>query len=332
MIYYLPIEDEPMRYTGSLHRHILDYLVKNDLPTQVINPHISSIFNRELPAGHFLDAPKTIAYKSAQLLKLAELYVHHVPTHEPSIVFLSDMWFPGIEAVRYMDFFTKRKVSLRGILHAGSFTDTDFVRQLERWAAMYENTLFDIFDRVIVASEFIKHEVCSRRLLDERKVVVTPFPLDERARYTPGPRENIVIFNGRLCDEKQPHLFREMQRRLQGKVRENTQWISTQELRLSQFDYYSLLKRAKVVVSFALQENFGFGIAEATMCGCFPVVPDRLVYPEFYHRNCRYASFEDACNMVEFGVNFYERISMECYTERLIEKIKPDMTKWFSND
>lgn len=329
MIYYLPIEHEEMRYTSDLDAQISAYLHNANLPFTKILPYLRWQTNT-LPAGMFLNAPKTIAVKAMQIAALADEYASG-RAQDGDIVFLSDMWFPGIESVRYLDFFCKKKVSLRGILHAGSFTDTDFVRQLERWASMFENTLFDIFDRVYVASNFIKHEVCSRRLLNPDKVYVTPFPLDPRATTQDSPiiRENIVIFNGRLCDEKQPWLFEELKKRVAAPP--HTSWINTQASNLPKDVYYNLLKKAKCVVSFALQENFGFGIAEATMCGCLPVVPNRLVYPEFYPKDCQYATMDECVRLVESALWEYslDGVRSDSIKAYLAMGIAPNISTWF---
>ena len=48
----------------------------------------------------------------------------------------------------------------------------------------------------------------------------------------------------------------------------------------SREEYLSWLARGSVVVSTAIQENFGISVVEAVRHGCFPFLPDRLSYPE----------------------------------------------------
>lgn len=48
----------------------------------------------------------------------------------------------------------------------------------------------------------------------------------------------------------------------------------------SRSDYLRMVKSCDVVVSTAIQENFGIAIVEAIMLGCFPLLPNRLSYPE----------------------------------------------------
>jgi glycosyltransferase involved in cell wall biosynthesis len=48
----------------------------------------------------------------------------------------------------------------------------------------------------------------------------------------------------------------------------------------SRSDYESWLRRGSIVVSTALQENFGLSVVEAIRHGCLPLLPNRLAYPE----------------------------------------------------
>ena len=45
-------------------------------------------------------------------------------------------------------------------------------------------------------------------------------------------------------------------------------------------DYRGWLSKGTVVVSTAIQENFGISVMEAIAHGCFPILPNRLSYPE----------------------------------------------------
>jgi glycosyltransferase involved in cell wall biosynthesis len=56
--------------------------------------------------------------------------------------------------------------------------------------------------------------------------------------------------------------------------------------------YRQWLRRGTVVISTALQENFGLAMVEAISAGCLPLLPRRLAYPEVipaaYHDQCLY--------------------------------------------
>jgi len=56
--------------------------------------------------------------------------------------------------------------------------------------------------------------------------------------------------------------------------------------------YARLLSGSDVAVSTAANEFFGLAMVEAAYAGCFPLVPDRLAYPEIYPSEMRYGSAE----------------------------------------
>jgi glycosyltransferase involved in cell wall biosynthesis len=65
-------------------------------------------------------------------------------------------------------------------------------------------------------------------------------------------------------------------------------------------EYRDLLRSADVVVSTARQEFFGIAITEAVYAGAFPILPNRLVYPEripdTYHEHCL---FDDLPQLID---------------------------------
>lgn len=298
-IIYLPLEHIESRYTTHMDRDITNYLERSDLHCIKIYPDIPA--PKSMKAGSFLDAEFTIRFKAAQLEEVARLYRDDIIV-SGDIIWSSDLWHPGLpESIAYMNYFTKKDVKLRGLIHAGSFTDTDFVRDMERWAKNFEDTLFDIADRIYCGSNFIKQDIIKKRLINPDKLIPTGFPLDtlELDKFKKTKKEDIVIFSARNVDEKQPWLFTQMRDNIGDN---NIKFINTLENNFSKQEYYELLAKSKVVVSFALQENFGFSVAEAVYLGCVPVLPNRLVYPEFYPKKYLFNTFDEACKMVSDNI------------------------------
>ncbi len=69
------------------------------------------------------------------------------------------------------------------------------------------------------------------------------------------------------------------------KVFDDAQKVFKDQIRVfgyvkSHKEYLSWLKKGSIVVSTAIQENFGISVVEAVRQGCFPLLPNRLSYPE----------------------------------------------------
>lgn len=291
MLVYAPLEHIEQRYTTHLDRDILQYLTDNKINFEYLEP-ITANNKNQISNGSFLDSDNTIYRQFNQFNSLINLLINNkIPKN--CTLFTTDIWNFSLLAVPYLNYFSGYNIKVQGVLHAGSFTDTDFVRQMERNYKGMEEIIFDIADKVFVASNFIKQDVIKKRIVNPDKIIVSGLPIDEIGLNLPKvQKENIVIFNGRNVDEKQPYLFELMKSKLPYK------FINTQQENLSKKEYYDLLNKSKVVVSFALQENFGYGIQEATKLGCVPVLPNRLVYPELYSKQYLYDTFEESCQMV----------------------------------
>ncbi len=73
-------------------------------------------------------------------------------------------------------------------------------------------------------------------------------------------------------------------------------------------EYSTLLHRADIVVSTARHEFFGVAMMEAIYCGCHPVLPDRLSYPELIpeslhkpllHAPCLYSNEDELFSILQ---------------------------------
>ena len=75
-------------------------------------------------------------------------------------------------------------------------------------------------------------------------------------------------------------------------------------------EYVELLRRADVVVSTAIHEFFGVAVVEAIYGGCFPVLPNRLAYPEMiapgYREMCLFDSFGELVERLVWALTHAE--------------------------
>ena len=85
---------------------------------------------------------------------------------------------------------------------------------------------------------------------------------------------------------QQPPVFAEMQPQLKDRI---GAWGMVE----SESGYRQLLQQSHVSLSTAMHEFQGLALLEATACGCIPLAPDRLAYPEFVPAEFRYPSFPD---------------------------------------
>lgn len=79
----------------------------------------------------------------------------------------------------------------------------------------------------------------------------------------------------------------------------------------SREEYEKWLKRGAVVISTAMQENFGISVIEAIVMGCVPLLPDRLSYPEIlpeeFHEHFLYKNRHDLIEKLSMTISDYKR-------------------------
>jgi len=90
--------------------------------------------------------------------------------------------------------------------------------------------------------------------------------------------------------KKQPPIFAEAEKILKDNII-HSGFIE------SYSDYIQILAKGDIIISTANQENYGIAVIEAILAGCFPLLPNRLSYPELipleYHSECLYNNEND---------------------------------------
>ncbi len=277
----VPIEPLPERYSIQW-----DTWFKKEFEQSFACVHTiyGDTSTRKIEVGSFLDVFDTNQYKASQLHQIIQLI--RKDTSKKYILFFHDLWFPGLESLAYIRDGAGVDIKITGCLHAGSYDPNDFLsrQSMGVWAEPLENSWFQIIDTIFVATKFHKKLLTANRWVYPDKIQVTGFPLYDDFSYTT-PKENIVVFPHRLDDEKQPKLFDKLADALK-----NTGWqfIKSKDICHNKKEYYDLLSKSKIAVSFALQETWGIAMQEAVYLGNVPVCPDRLSYSEMYHKSFLY--------------------------------------------
>ena len=160
MLIYVPLEHIEGRYTVHMDRDIEAYLNAQDIEYVKVMPTTET---PPLPEGQFLNAAFTSKFKAMQIAEISAMF-ESGKINDGDTIFFSDIWFPGIESIAYMKYFTKKDVKITGIIHAGSFTDTDFVStswKVEYAAGFHINDDYE-------GGEFVVYENGKQRIIGKQ--------------------------------------------------------------------------------------------------------------------------------------------------------------------
>ena len=294
-LFVVPIEPIEERYSTQWLKWFKKELEQADVFKSVIYVDPKPI-SEEISNGEFLDVTGTNYYKASQL-QILMTYLHTGAIQKGDIIFFLDYWFPGVEMLAYVRDGMNLGFKIAGCLHAGTWDPEDFLshKGMERWARNVEQSWLDIADLIFVATDFHRHLIRSARDVTPGKIKVTGFPLYEETinpnGYHPGDQRKTltVVFPHRLAPEKDPELFDALKQEWRRESNQGNfpnvksfKFIKTKDNYQGKANYYDILKSSIFAISFAKQETWGIAMQEAVLCGCIPIVPDRLSYSELY--------------------------------------------------
>lgn len=286
-IIYIPLEELPQRYTGMMNQAIY--------PKVDISLYPKVEIDKEIKRGQFLDIVNTCKFKAAQLQMIADLF-NAGKVEDGDAFLVGDIFFPGIEMIKYMSELLGINVRVYGINYAGRADKTDFVQQLSSWADASEAGYHFICDGIFVGSK------------DHKKNVVEYFGLNDVTVHTTGlvwdlnymqefheemgyiTKEDFVIWPHRWCEEKGIDELLQFAKQTKkkivitssgpkkdlGKLPKNIEY----RYGLTKAEYFELMAKARWYLSTAYQETFGYTIQEAIFFGCNILVPNRACCPE----------------------------------------------------
>lgn len=297
-IIYIPLEDIEQRYTKMMNQSLAEEV---DI---YLYPEFN--YSEVIESGQFLDVNKTIIFKSLQLQMIAEMF-YKKEVLENDVFLVGDIFFPGIESIRYMAELQGINIQIFGFNYAGRADKTDFVQKLGSWADYSEQAYHDICDGVFVGSQVHKENVIKHFInINPDKIHVTGYIWDrdfvDDVYGIHNVKQDYVIFPHRITSEKGMDEFLQF-----AKSTDKTIVITSsgnhQEIELpdnviyksglTKKEYYEIMSKAKWYLSTAYQETFGYTLQEAIHFGCLISVPNRACYPEMVPKIALYDKVED---------------------------------------
>ena len=287
---WLPLEPLEQRYTEQWSRWFLDEFNRLGIDYVTIP---GEKLTDTIELGSVLDAFGTNYWKSTQLANL----IKAIRQGGIDALLFADLWYPGIESLEYIACLGGNRPKITGILHAGSYDSNDFTYRsgMRPWAHMLEACWLQMFDLVFVGTQYHKDLILKNHHVNPEKIHVTGLPFYPEEFTKPRQKaikENLIVFPHRLDEEKHPEVFDALvwELRKSGLVFEA---IKTAEQFTTKGMYYDTLSKARVSVSCASQETFGYAMLESVALGCIPFVPDALSYQELFPAAFRYKTFSE---------------------------------------
>ncbi len=297
-----------------------------------IHPNMSD-FNTLIEKGQFLDINKTCIFKARQLEQVALMF-QRGEIERGDTFWVADIFFPGLEMIRYMAELQGLKIKIYAFNHAGRADPSDFIQALGEWADMSEQAYHDLCDGVFVGSMFHAMRINTKFRPDKIYMTGPIWDVNWVKNVYPGgdEKEPFIIWPHRVCKEKgidELIEFAKLNPNRQIRITtcgnpqkvilpENVQYCTN----LTKREYYQMMSKAKWYLSNAHQETFGYTLQEAIVYGCHILVPDRACYPEMTPPKNRFKSIKDINDvMLDF-----EDLRMDIsYTMRWHDNVKAQL-------
>lgn len=292
MLIYLALEEIEQRYTKMMNTALMPHVDRTLYPKMDINMNT-------IETGQFLDVTKTILFKNKQMEMLIQMF-HSKEITGGDIILVGDIFYPGIEAIRYMADLSGIKIKIAGFNYAGRADKYDFVQELGQWADWSERGYHDICDAIFVGSNDHKERVIEHfggaalgkvhvtGLVWDRDFVNSVHDYSDKAI-----REDRVVWPHRITKEKGIDDLLSIAKKLDFvnfiipssgvvPIPSYAHFPKNIEVRdmLTKQEYYEILNNSRWYLSTAYQETFGYTIQEAIHYGCEIFVPARACNPE----------------------------------------------------
>lgn len=325
-LFYLPLEPYPERYTIQLSAAKTGWLERNWIKEGVDYYRVEGKpLTSEITKGSVLDANGRGYWSCSQIMEILKLLDAGEITSNDCLYF-DDFWHPGIEALPYSFHLTGIKPKMFAMLHAQSIDPYDFTHPMRNWMRLLEVGIGRFLDGIFVTSTVLKdlciyHDIGT---VDTVHICGLPYNSEEVKEHFPKvlpEKKKQVIFPSRWDREKCPEIFLLIVEEVM-KHREDVHFVVTTSAKtlrsndpkllrvlntyleafpqnlvvktgLTKEEYYYNLLESKIQLNTADQDFVSWTLLESTTCGCIPLFPYYLSFPEVLKFRTRYMYSKD---------------------------------------
>jgi len=218
---------------------------------------------------------KAIDFETYQMNEYMELTITPNDT-----LFLADISFPGLFA---NILYHKPCKKTYAFCHATSVNKYDYFSDVKDSKKRMEILHASMFKTVFFGSQYSLDKVGWKN----GKVVYLPEPPSNLIYNTNEEKRDIDIIS--VCRPTPQKVTLRTERYVEKHL-----GIRVQRQHVSNWKEYSkLLSRSKILLITTKEDTFNYTILDAIRCGCIPIVPDKLCFPEILPSYWRYRNDED---------------------------------------
>jgi glycosyltransferase involved in cell wall biosynthesis len=333
-IIYFPLEPYKERYTGQLDAKEGGWLThrwrSEDIPFTYIQGKKLSEDN-SIKTGSVLDANGRGYWACSQIMEFLRQYEAGNFDHNNSVIYFSDFWHPGIEALAYAFELTGKKIPMFAMLHAQSVDIFDFTYPMRGWMRHFEKGIGSLLEGIFVTSTCLRDLCLEAGVGNNDNLFVAGLPYNSlmvTGQYFPEvlpEKKRQVVFSSRLDWEKNPLFYLQVVTAVKeydpsinfvyttsaSDIRSNDIQIQAifesvpdvlVEIRKNQTkeQYYHTLLESQVQFNCAYQDFVSWTLLEALTCHCNPVYPYFRSFPEVLPVNRMYTpeNVDEAARLV----------------------------------
>jgi glycosyltransferase involved in cell wall biosynthesis len=319
-IIYFPLEPLKERYTLQLSAAETGWLERRWIAAGIPYMRIEGLPLRDhIKSGVVLDANGRGYWATSQIQKFLWL-LDAGCIKSDDVLFFDDFWHPGISALPYSFALTGIHPKMFAFCYAQSVDPFDFTYPMREWMRHFEIGIGKILSGIFVTSTALKDSLVYAGIGTKETVHVTGLlynseEVQSHWKFPLPKKKNQVIYVSRWDKEKRPDIFlkivdevckqrtdikfvvstsfKELKSNDKNLTNDLAVYLKTYpnhlELRENQTkeEYYQNLLESKVQINTADQDWVSWTLLEATTCGCIPLYPYFLSFPEALKYNTR---------------------------------------------